>query len=186
MFFIEPHPSLCPPPRSQLWAGVGYFSLVVAVIVNGNDKSTPSLPNASWGGCFSLSHCCHWQWQQCIWVYTTTFPWRRTFKLYASLLSWLSSLFDNPDHLDNLGLMPYQRQIVAVGKSRPFFTHAFNHSFFSFLSVGKPIHVQQCDKPTHEEVMRVQKKYIEELTWSIFWLVSTFFVLLITDIFWQL
>ena len=40
-----------------------------------------------------------------------------------------------------------------------------------FCLVGKPVHVEQCDKPTLEEVMRVQAKYIEELTrwpWSTF------------------
>ncbi|KAF5316800.1 hypothetical protein D9619_006738 [Psilocybe cf. subviscida] len=44
----------------------------------------------------------------------------------------------------NLGLMPYRRRIVSV--------------------IGNPIHVEQCDKPSLEEVMRVQQKYIEELT----------------------
>ncbi|KAF8997870.1 DAGAT-domain-containing protein [Cyathus striatus] len=44
----------------------------------------------------------------------------------------------------NLGLMPYRRRIVSV--------------------IGKPIHVTKCDKPSLEEVMEVQKKYIEELT----------------------
>lgn len=34
--------------------------------------------------------------------------------------------------------------------------------------VGKPIHVTKCDKPTLEEVMRVQQKYIEELTRFVF------------------
>ncbi|KAG6381771.1 diacylglycerol acyltransferase [Boletus reticuloceps] len=44
----------------------------------------------------------------------------------------------------NLGLMPYRRRIVSV--------------------IGRPIHVQQCDKPSIEEVTRVQTLYIEELT----------------------
>ncbi|KAF7357016.1 DAGAT-domain-containing protein [Mycena venus] len=43
----------------------------------------------------------------------------------------------------NLGLMPYRRQIVAV--------------------IGRPIHVTQTDNPSLEEVMRMQKLYIEEL-----------------------
>ncbi|KAL0576752.1 diacylglycerol O-acyltransferase 1 [Marasmius crinis-equi] len=45
---------------------------------------------------------------------------------------------------DNLGLLPYRRQIVVV--------------------VGKPIRVTQSDKPQMEDVMRVQKLYIDELT----------------------
>lgn len=36
--------------------------------------------------------------------------------------------------------------------------------YSSFSPVGKPVHVEQCDKPTLEEVMRVQEKYIKELT----------------------
>ncbi|KAJ7725259.1 diacylglycerol acyltransferase-domain-containing protein [Mycena olivaceomarginata] len=43
----------------------------------------------------------------------------------------------------NLGLMPYRRQIVAV--------------------IGRPIHVTQTENPSLEEVMRMQKLYIEEL-----------------------
>ncbi|KAJ7607837.1 DAGAT-domain-containing protein [Mycena polygramma] len=43
----------------------------------------------------------------------------------------------------NLGLMPYRRQIVAV--------------------IGRPIHVTQTENPSLEEVMRIQKLYIEEL-----------------------
>lgn len=32
------------------------------------------------------------------------------------------------------------------------------------LTVGNPVHVTQTDKPTLEEIMEVQKRYIEELT----------------------
>lgn len=32
------------------------------------------------------------------------------------------------------------------------------------MTVGNPIHVTQTDKPTLEEIMDVQKRYIEELT----------------------
>ena len=32
------------------------------------------------------------------------------------------------------------------------------------MSVGRPIHVEKSEKPGLEEVMRVQKMYIEELT----------------------
>ena len=63
--------------------------------------------------------------------------------------------------------MPYRRQIVAVSESQFFFSlwfQPFSFSFFVLLSVGKPIHVQQCDKPSLDEVMRVQEKYIGELT----------------------
>lgn len=31
------------------------------------------------------------------------------------------------------------------------------------LIVGHPIHVEKCEKPTLEEVMRVQSQYIDEL-----------------------
>ncbi|KAF9256519.1 diacylglycerol acyltransferase [Marasmius fiardii PR-910] len=56
--------------------------------------------------------------------------------LIHSLLSFL--------YPDNLGLLPYRRQIVVV--------------------VGKPIHIKQSDKPQIEDVIQVQKLYIDELT----------------------
>lgn len=34
----------------------------------------------------------------------------------------------------------------------------------SEFEVGHPIHVEKCEKPTLEEIMHVQKMYIEELT----------------------
>lgn len=43
----------------------------------------------------------------------------------------------------NLGLMPYRRRIVSV--------------------IGRPVHVVQTDKPTLEEITKVQQAYIEEL-----------------------
>ncbi|KIM68227.1 hypothetical protein SCLCIDRAFT_1186762 [Scleroderma citrinum Foug A] len=44
----------------------------------------------------------------------------------------------------NLGLLPYRRRIVSV--------------------IGRPIHIEKCEKPTLDEVTRIQTKYIEELT----------------------
>ncbi|KAI6006676.1 diacylglycerol acyltransferase-domain-containing protein [Pisolithus orientalis] len=44
----------------------------------------------------------------------------------------------------NLGLLPYRRRIVSV--------------------IGCPIHIEKCEKPSLEEVTRVQTKYIEEIT----------------------
>jgi Diacylglycerol acyltransferase. len=32
------------------------------------------------------------------------------------------------------------------------------------VQVGKPIHVEKCEKPNLEQVMEVQQLYIEELT----------------------
>ncbi|KAF5386409.1 hypothetical protein D9757_006670 [Collybiopsis confluens] len=66
-------------------------------------------------------------------------------KKFQSMFGFTLPLFHGRGLLNyNIGLMPYRRQIVAV--------------------VGNPIHVEQCDKPDIEEVMRVQKMYIEELT----------------------
>ncbi|KAK7445140.1 diacylglycerol O-acyltransferase 1 [Stygiomarasmius scandens] len=66
-------------------------------------------------------------------------------KKFQSVFGFTLPLFHGRGLLNyNLGLMPYRRQIVAV--------------------IGNPIHVEQCDKPSIEEVMRVQKLYIEELT----------------------
>jgi len=73
---------------------------------------------------------------------TTVYALQRKFQ---SIFGFTLPLFHGRGLLNyNLGLMPYRRQIVAV--------------------IGKPIHVEKCDKPTLEEVMRVQKMYIEELT----------------------
>ncbi|KIM68235.1 hypothetical protein SCLCIDRAFT_20629 [Scleroderma citrinum Foug A] len=44
----------------------------------------------------------------------------------------------------NLGLLPYHCRIVSV--------------------IGRPIHIEKCEKPTLDEVTRIQMKYIEELT----------------------
>ncbi|KAF8957112.1 diacylglycerol acyltransferase-domain-containing protein [Flammula alnicola] len=79
---------------------------------------------------------------------TTVYALQRKFQ---SIFGFTLPLFHGRGLLNyNLGLMPYRRQIVAV--------------------IGKPIRVQQCDKPTLEEVMRVQQKYIEELTriWNVY------------------
>ncbi|KAJ3787258.1 diacylglycerol acyltransferase-domain-containing protein [Lentinula aff. detonsa] len=66
-------------------------------------------------------------------------------KKFQSVFGFTLPLFHGRGLLNyNIGLMPYRRQIVAV--------------------IGKPIHVEQCDKPAIQEVMRVQQMYIEELT----------------------
>jgi len=63
--------------------------------------------------------------------------------------------------LDNVGLMPYRRRIVAVSECRRPLSFLVSESSFS---VGHPIHVKQCDKPSLEEVRQVQEMYIDELT----------------------
>ncbi|KAG6909783.1 hypothetical protein DXG01_015276 [Tephrocybe rancida] len=73
---------------------------------------------------------------------TTVYALQRKFQ---SVFGFTLPLFHGRGLLNyNLGLMPYRRRIVAV--------------------IGKPIHVEQCDKPDIEAVVRVQKMYIEELT----------------------
>ncbi|KAF9528937.1 diacylglycerol acyltransferase-domain-containing protein [Crepidotus variabilis] len=73
---------------------------------------------------------------------TTVYALQRKFQ---SIFGFTLPLFHGRGLLNyNIGLMPYRRRIVAV--------------------IGRPIHVEQCDKPTLEELTRVQKKYIEELT----------------------
>ncbi|RDB18532.1 Diacylglycerol O-acyltransferase 2B [Hypsizygus marmoreus] len=73
---------------------------------------------------------------------TTVYALQRKFQ---SVFGFTLPLFHGRGLLNyNLGLMPYRRQIVAV--------------------IGKPIPVERCEKPTLEEVMRVQHLYIEELT----------------------
>lgn len=67
--------------------------------------------------------------------------------------------------VDNLGLMPYRKRIVAVSTFLVF-PFLFILSFFDGWPdlVGRPIHVEQSDKPTLEELTRIQKLYIDELT----------------------
>ncbi|KAH7890989.1 diacylglycerol acyltransferase-domain-containing protein [Phlebopus sp. FC_14] len=66
-------------------------------------------------------------------------------KKFQSLFGFTLPLFHGRGLLNyNLGLLPYRRRIVSV--------------------IGHPIHVEKCDKPTLEEVTRVQTLYIEELT----------------------
>ncbi|KAE9393994.1 DAGAT-domain-containing protein [Gymnopus androsaceus JB14] len=66
-------------------------------------------------------------------------------KKFQAVFGFTLPLFHGRGLLNyNIGLMPYRRQIVAV--------------------IGNPVHVEKCDKPDIQEVMRVQKMYIEELT----------------------
>ncbi|KAG2072443.1 DAGAT-domain-containing protein [Suillus decipiens] len=66
-------------------------------------------------------------------------------KQFQSMFGFTLPLFHGRGLLNyNLGLMPYRRRIVSV--------------------IGRPIHVQRCEKPSLEEVERVQQMYIEELT----------------------
>jgi len=73
---------------------------------------------------------------------TTVYALQRKFQ---SIFGFTLPLFHGRGLLNyNLGLMPYRRRIVAV--------------------IGKPIPVEKCEKPSLEEVKRVQAKYIAELT----------------------
>jgi len=72
---------------------------------------------------------------------TTIYALQRKFQ---SIFGFTLPLFHGRGLLNyNLGLMPYRRQIVAV--------------------IGRPIHVEKCEKPSIEEIKRVQENYIEEL-----------------------
>jgi len=66
-------------------------------------------------------------------------------KKFQGIFGFTLPLFHGRGLLNyNIGLMPYRRQIVSV--------------------IGRPIHVTQCEQPSTEELLRVQKLYIEELT----------------------
>ncbi|EAU90640.2 diacylglycerol O-acyltransferase [Coprinopsis cinerea okayama7 len=66
-------------------------------------------------------------------------------KKFQAIFGFTLPLFHGRGLLNyNVGLMPYRRRIVVV--------------------VGRPIHVNKCDKPSLEEVYRIQQQYIEELT----------------------
>ena len=61
--------------------------------------------------------------------------------------------------IDGLPTTDHRRPWVAVFL---YFDWGFMLTFY--VSVGKPIHVERCEKPTLEEQTRVQQRYIEELT----------------------
>ncbi|KAK7686330.1 hypothetical protein QCA50_010554 [Cerrena zonata] len=65
-------------------------------------------------------------------------------KKFQNMFGFTLPLFHGRGLLNyNLGLLPYRRRIVAV--------------------IGRPIHVEQCDKPTLDEIRRIQEQYIDEL-----------------------
>jgi len=65
-------------------------------------------------------------------------------KKFQGVFGWTLPLFHGRGLLNyNLGLLPYRRRIVSV--------------------IGRPIHVNQSDQPSMDEVRRVQKLYIAEL-----------------------
>jgi Diacylglycerol acyltransferase len=64
-------------------------------------------------------------------------------------LVWARGVFNY-----DFGLMPWRHEINIVGMH-------FDHDFL--IIVGQPIEVKKMDKASEEEVLRVQKLYIEEL-----------------------
>ncbi|KAI0684976.1 DAGAT-domain-containing protein [Cytidiella melzeri] len=65
-------------------------------------------------------------------------------KMFQSVFGFTLPLFHGRGLLNyNLGLLPYRKRIVVV--------------------IGNPIHVQQCDKPTLDEIRKAQTQYIDEL-----------------------
>ncbi|EPQ56172.1 diacylglycerol acyltransferase [Gloeophyllum trabeum ATCC 11539] len=65
-------------------------------------------------------------------------------KKFQSVFGFTLPLFHGRGMLNyNLGLMPYRRRIVSV--------------------IGRPILCEKCEKPSMEEVTRVQQEYIAEL-----------------------
>lgn len=87
--------------------------------------------------------------------------------LYAISYNWppADELILHLPFIDNLGLMPYRRRIVSVSESFCDFRILYLRTLTS--TAGRPIHTQQCDRPSIEEVTRVQTLYIEELTRSV-------------------
>lgn len=64
-------------------------------------------------------------------------------------LVWARGVFNY-----DFGLMPWRHEINIVGRH-------FDRDFL--IIVGRPIEVKKMDKASEEEVLRVQKLYIEEL-----------------------
>ena len=58
--------------------------------------------------------------------------------------------------------MPYRKGIVVASKRPMCMQHVLILTCATLL-VGNPIHVEQHDKPTLDEVRQVQKQYIDEL-----------------------
>lgn len=63
---------------------------------------------------------------------------------------------------DNFGLMPYRRSIVSVCEHQHFQSQIDTEE--QCVTVGRPIAVTKCEKPTAEMVMDVHAKYVAELT----------------------
>ena len=87
--------------------------------------------------------------------------------LNCELLGFREVVFCSDDAgflIDNVGLMPYRRRIVAVSKLNWLASFCEHCSHDVICLVGKPIRVKQHDKPTLDEVREVQERYIEELT----------------------
>jgi len=64
---------------------------------------------------------------------------------FQSIFGFTLPLFHGRGLLNyNVGLMPYRRPMTVV--------------------IGHPIHTEKCEKPTDEEVLRLQEVYINELT----------------------
>lgn len=85
--------------------------------------------------------------------------------------------------IDNIGLMPYRRRIVSVSEYCLYSVHVYcavckELLIDDLVLVGRPINVQKCEKPTTEQIMEVQKQYIEELYRSVFTL--PFYFLLVS------
>ncbi|KAF8887350.1 diacylglycerol acyltransferase-domain-containing protein [Infundibulicybe gibba] len=75
-------------------------------------------------------------------------------KKFQSVFGFTLPLFHGRGLLNyNLGLMPYRRRMLQL-----------NTDCCLVPLVGKPIHVKQSARPSLEEIMDIQKKYIEELT----------------------
>ena len=86
-------------------------------------------------------------------------------KKFQNVFGFTLPLFHGRGLLNyNLGLLPYRRRIVAVSECLPS-DAVYDVVAHSRNPVGHPIHVEQCDKPTLEEIRRVQTQYIDELMW---------------------
>jgi len=95
----------------------------------------------------------------------TTLPWPGFTQLWVLYDFGLIHYWSIPLQ-DNIGLMPYRRPMTVVSKFMVIILFAFirDWSYSFFFTVGHPIHTEKCEKPSIEEVLRLQELYINELT----------------------
>ena len=136
-----------------------YVSLSFSLLWGWIRRTTDIPTNAESAGDYDI--CVPAQVSVHFWVHFTAVSWEGVVELFVACLVSLRNT--------------YLEQITwdwcpTDDRSSPSVSFCFSSTFIEvfrltfYVSVGKPIHVRRCEKPTLEELTRVQQRYIEELT----------------------